>query len=38
LEAYTRVDARAQFRLSPRFELYVVSENLLDAAYFEVLG
>ena len=38
LDAYTRVDARATFRLSPRFELYVVSENLLDAEYMEVLG
>ncbi len=37
LEDYTRVDARAQFRLSPRFEFYFVSENLLDAKYQEVL-
>jgi outer membrane receptor protein involved in Fe transport len=38
LDAYTRVDARVQYHVSPRFEIYFVSENLLGAQYQEVLG
>jgi outer membrane receptor protein involved in Fe transport len=38
LEAYTRVDIRGHFRISPRFEIFAVSENLLDAEYMEILG
>lgn len=37
-EAYTRLDARARVRLAGAVEAFVVAENLIDAAYQEVLG
>ncbi len=37
-EAYTRVDARLRATLARGLELVLVSENLLDREYMEVLG
>jgi outer membrane cobalamin receptor len=36
--AYTRLDARARFRVAGPVEAFVAAENLLDAEYQEVLG
>ena len=37
-EPYTRLDARVRVRVAGPIEAFVVGENLLDAAYQEVLG
>jgi vitamin B12 transporter len=37
-EGYTRVDARAHFKIARGFSAFAVAENLLDRQYQEVLG